>query len=283
MINFRTAKFHFGHGFSDYYEDAYVDFSQSKPYPLTTSYIRYAHNLNRLQPIFKFAVDSFQTTIRPSTHNKELIHLAHSELSTFMGSQHHATSYVAIHVRRGDSKPASYEYHGYIPTQEFAQAADDNWRRLHPDSNGLPSKPIVYVTSDSPSALSEFLEDFDGQTFSLFVSEIPSLKDVASPGDYYQQKFSKLSEDERVMAIRGMIVDFAMLSGIWAGKDDILPIASLCSIRCVLFRLDEFILSRWACSSNVCRLTAVGLGWERAFGVVDQMGYADEKKRDGSM
>ena len=82
------------------------------------------------------------------------------------------------------------------------------------------------------------------------------------------------------MAIRGMIVDFAMLSGMWAGKDDILPIASLCSIRCVLFRLDEFILSRWACSSNVCRLTAVGLGWERAFGVVDQMGYADEKKKE---
>ena len=33
--------------------------------------------------------------IRPSTHNDELIHLARSELSTFTGSQHHATSYVA--------------------------------------------------------------------------------------------------------------------------------------------------------------------------------------------
>lgn len=244
VINFRTAKFHFSHGFSNYYEDAY------------------AHNLNRLQPIFKFAVDSFQTTIRPGTHNNELIHLARSELSTFMGSQHHATSYVAIHVRRGDRKPASYEYHGYIPTQEFAQAANHNWRRLHPDADGLPSKPIVYVASDSPSALGEFLEDFDGQTFSLFESEIPSLRDVASPGDYYQQKFSKLSEDERVTATRGMIVDFAMLSGMWAGKDDILPVAALCSI-----------------SSNVCRLTAVGLGWERAFGLVDQMGYADETNR----
>ena len=110
--------------------------------------------------------------IRPSTHNDELIHLARSELSTFTGSQHHATSCVAIHVRRGDRKPASYEYHGYIPTQEFSQAANDNWRRLHPESDGLPSKLIVYAASDSPCALSESLEDFGGQTFSLFVPEI---------------------------------------------------------------------------------------------------------------
>jgi len=109
----------------------------------------------------------------------------------------------------GDRKPASYEYHDYIATQEFAQAANDNWRRLHPDSDGLLSKPIVYVSSDSPSALSEFLEDFDGQTFSLFVSEI--LRDVACPGEYYQEHFNKL-EDERVMATRGMIIDFALLS-----------------------------------------------------------------------
>lgn len=30
-------------------------------------------------------------------------------------------------------------------------------------------------------------------------------------------------------------------------------------------------------SSNICRLAAVGLGWERAFGAVDEMGYLDEK------
>ena len=186
---------------------------------------------------------------------------------------------MAIHLRRGDRKPASYEYHDYIPTQELAQAANDNWRRLHPDSDGLPSKSIVYVASDSPSAWSEFLEDFDGQTFSLFVSEIPSLRDVASPGEYYQEHFNKLSENERVMATRGMIVDFAMLSGMWTGKDDILPVASLCSIRCVVFHFDDFILSRWGRSSNVCRISAVGLGWERAFGVVDQMGSVDEKNR----
>jgi len=71
--------------------------------------------------------------------------------------------------------------------------------------------PSQWSTLPPTHPLSEFLEDFDGQIFSLFVSDIPSLRDIASPGEYYQEHFNKLSEDERVMATRGMIVDFAML------------------------------------------------------------------------
>jgi len=62
------------------------------------------------------------------------------------------------------------------------------------------------------------------------------------------------------MATRGMIVDLAMISGLWASGEDLLPQANVCSI-----------------SSNVCKLAAVGLGWDRAFGKVDDMGIVDQK------
>ena len=54
--------------------------------------------------------------IRPCTHNNELIPLAHSELSTFTGSQHHTTSYLAIHnQRQGDRKPVYQHGNSHKP------------------------------------------------------------------------------------------------------------------------------------------------------------------------
>lgn len=32
-------------------------------------------------------------------------------------------------------------------------------------------------------------------------------------------------------------------------------------------------------SSNICKLSAVGLGWDRAFGTVNDMGLMDEKTK----
>lgn len=32
-------------------------------------------------------------------------------------------------------------------------------------------------------------------------------------------------------------------------------------------------------SSNICKMAAVGLGWDKAFGKVDEMGYIDEKRK----
>jgi hypothetical protein len=32
-------------------------------------------------------------------------------------------------------------------------------------------------------------------------------------------------------------------------------------------------------SSSICKLSAVGLGWDRAFGVVDEMGEMDHKMK----
>ena len=37
-----------------------------------------------------------------------------------------------------------------------------------------------------------------------------------------------------------------------------------------------FALNFYARSSSICRLSAVGLGWDRAFGVVDETGKIDD-------
>ncbi|KAF8167535.1 hypothetical protein B0H34DRAFT_20508 [Crassisporium funariophilum] len=243
VINSRTAKFHLGHSFSNHYENAY------------------GHNINRLKPIFESARQSFESTIWPNTHNTELIQLARSQLTAFLQSDGSRTLvYTATHIRRGDRKPASYGFaNNIIPLQTYIDGVESTWARLH---TGPMSqiKPVVYVASDSPAAQEQFSEMYEGETFSLFETGNPRLRELASPGEYYQKTFDELNLQSRIMATRGMVVDLAMVSGLWPHEKDILPDATVCSI-----------------SSNVCKLAAVGLGWERAFGEVDEMGSVDEK------
>ena len=49
--------------------------------------------------------------------------------------------------------------------------------------------------------------------------------------EYYQKTFDKLDIEYRVLATRGMIVDLAMISGLWASGKELLPEANICSIR----------------------------------------------------
>jgi len=124
--------------------------------------------------------------------------------------------------------------------------------------------PMLYIAADSPSAQKELIDAVPAHTwvFSLADSGSPGLRALASKraAGYVQSEFNKLGLDERVNQTRGMVVDFAMISGLWAWGGDIVPSATICTI-----------------SSSVCRLSAVGLGWARAFGAVNEMGDIDEK------
>ncbi|RDB29466.1 hypothetical protein Hypma_016066 [Hypsizygus marmoreus] len=245
VINSRTAKFHFGHGFSDAYEDPY------------------AHNLNRLKPIYKSAWDSLQETIYPNTKSAALIQAARSELAGLTSPDGTGfESYIAIHIRRGDRKPVFYSGSKYIPAEDYVQAGIDTWTRLNPEKS--PEDLMIYLASDSPIAYREVLELTEERytTFSLFRSTDPELRAFASPTEYVQKEFNEKEESERILATRGMIVDFALVSGSWASDEEVAPDATICTI-----------------SSNVCKLSAVGLGWDRAFGAVDDMGYVDEKRK----
>jgi hypothetical protein len=119
---------------------------------------------------------------------------------------------------------------------DFANAIDNTWTRLHPDRSA--EHPLVYVASDAPSALLDFskLSNSRYRTFSLSQSKDPRLRGLASPAEYRQKDFNELEDNVRIHATKGMLVDFALISGMWASRGDILPDAVVCTIRCVICR-----------------------------------------------
>ncbi|KAJ8084943.1 hypothetical protein PM082_003720 [Marasmius tenuissimus] len=237
VINAGTARYHFGHGYHEHYEDAY------------------GHKLNRAKPIYYRALESLSTTIRPNANNRDLITAARKELSEL------STDYLSVHIRRGDHKASSWKYSSpgiQVPIEEFVDATLQTWKRL-----SLPeSQPLIYIASDSPAAIAEFSKPFDRSvwtTFSLAQSQNDQLKALASPEQYFQKDFDKLyTLDQRISLTRGVLVDLALLSGLW-GEGEIEPQAVVCTIP-----------------STICKLSAVGLGWTRAFGDVNDMGEIDQ-------
>ena len=208
-----------------------------------------------------------------------MIKLTQNELRTTIydvqASNPSGLTYLAVHVRRGDRKPASFEFpDNKIPLGLYMDSVKDTWARLH-TGHQSEANPVVYFASDSPIADQQFSKLYNGPTFSLFATTQPRLRALASPREYYQDAFDELDIEYRVLATRGMIVDLAMISGLWASGEDLLPEANVCSIRYGPKDLHNYFLLM-IYSSNVCKLAAVGLGWDRAFGKVDATGSVDQ-------
>lgn len=113
---------------------------------------------------------------------------------------------------------------------EYAQAVQDTSLRLSPN---LDSQLVVYLASDSPSASAELVQALPSNMllFSLAQSQNPELRTLANPRDYIQHEFNDLGVEERINLTRGMVIDFALASGMWAWDDDIVPNATICTIR----------------------------------------------------
>lgn len=231
---------------------------------------RYGQELNRLKPIFDKALQSFEDTIRPNAYNAELIRAARTELASILSlpssaaqsrvdqpqtgsapsaeellSVHNPDPYIAVHLRRGDRKAHTFPHRGqYIPLEDFVNAANSAWSRLYHDdiSNAeatFPVPPVTYVASDSHTTAHDFVSAFPPSTavFSLDSSTDPALRALAPQRDYVQADFAELDEQERVRLTRGMVVDLAMVSGLWAWHGDIVPGATICTLGCVILCL----------------------------------------------
>ncbi|KAG6888239.1 hypothetical protein C0992_009231 [Termitomyces sp. T32_za158] len=190
----------------------------------------YGHQLNRLKPLFKFSEESFYKTIHLNEKNTRLVQGARSELLSDVDS------YIALHLRRGDRKPTFYKG-DHVPAELFVEAAAASWSRLRPDE---PDNLTLFVATDSVTALREIIDLTSARyrTFSLFHSANEELRALVSPREYVQKEFDLLDVEERIQSTRGMIVDFALLSGMWAEEDDLVPQALVCT-----FRYAEFLLS----------------------------------------
>ncbi|KAJ3723594.1 hypothetical protein DFJ43DRAFT_1003422 [Lentinula guzmanii] len=259
IVNSHTAKFHLSHGFEDQYEDAY------------------ARNLNRLKPIFLRASESLTQTIRPSVKNAALIAETRKELQQFVtGSSPPFATYIGVHIRRGDqSAKFTKGVEGYVPIENFVDEVKGVKDRFFEEGDTT----IVYVASDDPLAIESFeslLSDSSSssssatslkKTFSLHDSSSATLRALASPKGYIQAEFGALpeetegsdvsQEEKRVALTRGVIVDLALISGLWLKdeNDEVRPDTVVCTI-----------------GSSICLLSALPFSWSAAFGDMDPKG-----------
>lgn len=175
------------------------------------------------------ALSSFLQVILPSPRMAALIRKARNELVPDAGN----SKYLSVHIRRGDRLGMTWKYHKtHLPTSLYVNAALETWQRLNPTSDG---NPLFYVASDSPAAVEEFIDQLPStvRVFSLGWSSDEELKAIASPRSYVQEEFDTLSEEERTRLTEGMIVDFALLTGLWMKEDDpgVRPYATVCGLR----------------------------------------------------
>jgi hypothetical protein len=184
---------------------------------------------------------SLAETIRPNAATAALIHSARTELTSFLGLQPNdaplTDQYQSIHVRRGDGMGSSWKYHDKnVAIEEYTAAGNAAWTRLFRSAGNLAPQ-TVYLASDDPDIFEVVQSQLEpgSRIFSLSKSENSDLRHIASPAPYFQGEFDALPEADRVRLTKGMVVDFALLSGLWAWHDDLKPGAVICGIRCARF------------------------------------------------
>ena len=168
--------------------------------------------------------------------------------------------YVGVHVRRGDRKAEAYPNVGkYVPVLNYAWAAEKTWERViggvvDGNENGDEERDIpptvVWLATDAPDVIEEFTDAMsdphikpksgDAKVLSLSTSSNVQLKEISSKQAYNQSVFNELPIEERVRATRGMVVDLAMISGLWVEGDDdedapdnsaVAPLGVVCTLR----------------------------------------------------
>lgn len=154
-----------------------------------------------------------------------------------------------MHIRRGDRHASTFPYRGsHIPLENYVSAAFSAWNRLYDKTSPadarddsaptpFPAPPILYAASDAHAVVEEFMSAFPSSSavFSLASSTDPGLRALVPQSEYVQEEFDILPEADRVRLTRGMVVDLAMLSGLWAWEGDIVPGATICTIRSAAF------------------------------------------------
>ncbi|KAF9516073.1 hypothetical protein BS47DRAFT_1381245 [Hydnum rufescens UP504] len=174
-----------------------------------------ARGIQRQRPIYDRSRSSFLHTIRPNARVRKLISAARADL--LPDAMTHTSpngSYISVHIRRGDMGSQSWEYRGLpVPIPEFLEAVDREEGRQRLET----SQPIF---------------------------NMGGYRQV----DWDDNGIQQWSPVERVRYTSGMIVDLALLTGLWTDIASQIPSATICTIK-----------------STICKMMAIGLGFDRAF------------------
>jgi hypothetical protein len=187
---------------------------------------RYKSDIRRWQPIFNQALESFLTTIIPNDSVRNDIRTVRSEYTQ--------KPYVGVHIRHGDRFPSNQVWRGdYVPTIEYIKAVEDVWDKLRANSEVREDDPTVYLASDSYAAFEDYrtISGESENVWSLYRTTNHHLKYMASPHGYVQRVFQgkKTRKEERARWTQGMLVDFALLSGMWLEDGERGPSAVVCT------------------------------------------------------
>lgn len=220
------------------------------------------------QSVYERARASLEQTILPNARSAALIQGAREEIlstlsvhslpqdldsseSARVGDEPAPSTqalYIGVHIHRGERTLGASEHRDSkddaIPVEKFVEGARSTWDMFFGDtshnpatrdvSSGrpdhYPAPPIMWLASDSLAAARDFVSRFSPATavFSLEHSTKPELRGLAPEREYVQAEFDAESLEERVRLTRGMIVDFAMLSGLWASSGHAVPEAVVC-------------------------------------------------------
>jgi hypothetical protein len=147
-----------------------------------------------------------------------------------------------------------------VPTEEYVNAVWKTYSRIYnlssnPDVTPT-SPPVIYLASDSASAASDFAERLRSNDtlsrkykndnlrpliYELRNSSDPELRSLAPTREYVQADWvENRTQSERIAETRGMVIDWALLSGAWQplpnGDADadastpLKPLAAICAL-----------------------------------------------------
>lgn len=147
-----------------------------------------------------------------------------------------------------------------IPVMEYVDAVWNAYTLLQNLSGSdIPTaSPLLYLASDSESAASEFtntlvtndslVQKYGNENLKPIVYDLRSsadaeLRTLAPAVEYVQAEWNNRTEEDRIRETRGVIVDWALLSGAWppepsdesAGTQIPRPAATICTLPYVLF------------------------------------------------
>lgn len=148
----------------------------------------------------------------------------------------------------------------HIPTRDYVNAVWKTYTWLYPDvfeTSKKPSyPPFIYLASDSANSSTEFTdiltsndtlvrlhgdEQLYPYVYSLRTSANEELRNLAPTQEYVQSQWNSRGESDRIRETRGVIVDWAIMSGAWrsiqvdAGElDFVLPRATVCALPYVV-------------------------------------------------
>jgi hypothetical protein len=187
--------------------------------------------MTRQRPIYDHAAVSFRDTIRPSESLRREI--------TELRRLHATKPYIGVHIRHGDRYPSSQKWrYDYVPITEYTKATQDAWKQLRsgPTPEVYDVNPRVYVATDSYAAYQDHLALFPvpENVWGLHAANTQERKWrwMSSPHGYIQRVFmgQKTRIEDRVRWTKGMVLDFAMLTGAWLAEGEQGPKAVVCTV-----------------------------------------------------